>query len=101
MRQIPQRRAPILACHPSLFVHLHRDDAPCDERTRLNQAVWRVMALNNKKSPGGMLIRRRDFIKTAGGTIATAGTFSSRGGDYTSRTVTLIVQCEGGGRPAV
>src|SRR5258705_5222820 len=55
------------------------------------------MALNNKKLQGEYLMRRRDFITAAIGTMAAAWPISSRAESFPSRPITLIVPFSAGG----
>src|SRR5258706_845220 len=55
------------------------------------------MALNNKNPQGEYLMRRRDFIKAAIGTMAAAWPISSRAESFPSRPITLIVPFAAGG----
>src|SRR5258707_1893433 len=55
------------------------------------------MALNNKKPRGEHLMRRRDFVKAAIGTMAAAWPISSRAESFPSRPITLIVPFSAGG----
>src|SRR5260370_1554958 len=55
------------------------------------------MALNNKKLQGECLMRRRDFITAAIGTMAAAWPISSRAQSFPSRPITLIVPFSAGG----
>src|SRR2546430_10340888 len=55
------------------------------------------MALENKKLQGECLMRRRDFVKAAIGTVAAAWPISSHGETFPSRQITLIVPFAAGG----
>jgi tripartite-type tricarboxylate transporter receptor subunit TctC len=55
------------------------------------------MALNNKETQGEHLMKRRDFIQAAIGTMAAAWPISSRAESFPSRPITLIVPFSAGG----